>query len=211
MATARLIASANSVTSNVTITGASNMYANIDSDSTASITCSSKDTSAHYFYLNGFNLTSIPNTATVSSFTVKVRGYESSLSTSTTSTYLCCLVNGTSAISGTTASENWSSSAKTITIPTGSLTWSQIYGYGSDFGIRLCYRRSNKNQQGTLYIYGAEIEVTYTDGGSTNKMFLKVNGSWVQASKVYKKVNGSWVEQSDLTNVFDSNTNYIKS
>ena len=43
---------------------------------------------------------------------------------------------------------------------------------------------------------------------STHKMFLKVNGSWVEASKVYKKVNGSWVEQTDVTQVFDSGTNY---
>ena len=41
-------------------------------------------------------------------------------------------------------------------------------------------------------------------------MYLKVNGSWFAASKVYKKVNGSWVLQSDLTNVFDDETNYIK-
>ena len=41
-----------------------------------------------------------------------------------------------------------------------------------------------------------------------NMMYLKVNGSWVAASKVYKKVNGIWVLQSDLTNVFDEETNY---
>ena len=40
--------------------------------------------------------------------------------------------------------------------------------------------------------------------------YIKVSGSWVQASKVYKKVSGSWVEQNDLTQVFDAGTNYKK-
>lgn len=48
------------------------------------------------------------------------------------------------------------------------------------------------------------------DGSSDQTIYLKVSGSWVACSKVYKKVSGSWVEQSDLTNVFDSNTIYIK-
>lgn len=46
--------------------------------------------------------------------------------------------------------------------------------------------------------------------GTTDALFFKNNGNWVQATHVYKKVNGSWVEQSDLTNVFQSGVNYIK-
>lgn len=42
-----------------------------------------------------------------------------------------------------------------------------------------------------------------------NKIYIKVNGSWVEATTIYKKVNGSWVQQTDLTNVFDSGTNYL--
>lgn len=30
------------------------------------------------------------------------------------------------------------------------------------------------------------------------------------AAAVYKKVNGSWVLQTNLANVFDANTNYVK-
>lgn len=41
-------------------------------------------------------------------------------------------------------------------------------------------------------------------------IYLKVNGSWVQYSKIYKKINNSWVEQTDLSNLFDQNTIYIK-
>lgn len=45
--------------------------------------------------------------------------------------------------------------------------------------------------------------------GST--VYLKVNGSWVAVNKIYKKIDDRWQEQSDLTNVFNSNTIYIKS
>ena len=47
-------------------------------------------------------------------------------------------------------------------------------------------------------------------GGDTAKIYLKINGSWVQYNKVYKKINGAWVEQSDITTVFDTSANYIK-
>ena len=33
---------------------------------------------------------------------------------------------------------------------------------------------------------------------STQKVFVKVNGSWVEGSKLYVKVNGSWVESSTV-------------
>lgn len=46
-------------------------------------------------------------------------------------------------------------------------------------------------------------------GGPTEVMWVKVNGSYVAGSKVWKKVSGAWVEQSDLTQVFDPNVNYI--
>ena len=50
--------------------------------------------------------------------------------------------------------------------------------------------------------------VISSSGGPT--IYYKVNGSWVAAVAVYKKVNGSWVLQTNLANVFDSNTNYVK-
>ena len=43
---------------------------------------------------------------------------------------------------------------------------------------------------------------------SNDALYIKQNGSWVEATAVYKKVNGSWVEQNDLTQVFDPGTNY---
>lgn len=57
----------------------------------------------------------------------------------------------------------------------------------------------------------ATIAVTIGSVVIQNTFYRKINGSWTELSvtTAYKKVNGAWVQQSDWTNVFDSNTNYI--
>lgn len=46
-------------------------------------------------------------------------------------------------------------------------------------------------------------------GGAIQSVaYIKINGSWIEATSVYKKVSGSWVQQTDLTNVFESGVNY---
>ena len=71
------------------------------------------------------------------------------------------------------------------------------------------YLSANNSQN--LRFYGADLTVDYTDGGSSGPVLsTKVNGSWVNVSKVYKKVNGIWVEQSDIENLFSTDTNYVK-
>lgn len=54
------------------------------------------------------------------------------------------------------------------------------------------------------------IVITGASSTPSDVLYLKVNGSWVECTKVYKKVSGSWVEQTDFSNLFDSNTIYIK-
>lgn len=162
MATIRLIPSTYAVSSTtyLSVSNASNMYANTDSTTYATITNTYASTSSRYLYLRGFNFNDIPSNAIINSFTVKIRGYEKSLSTSTS--YAPRLANGTSAISNTTATTTFGTSTKTITIPTGSLTWQQIANYGSNFTIMVYVRRSSKNTTGYFYCYGAEILVDYT-------------------------------------------------
>lgn len=163
MATIRLIPSTiyNGASSYVSISNASNAYYNTDHTSSyATIQNTYSSTSSRYVYVRGFNFSDIPSNAVISSFTIKVRGYESGLATG--SSYAPTLANGTSALSNTTASENFGTSTKVITVPTGSLTWGDITNYGSDFGIRLNVRRNNRNTASYIYLQGAEIEVTYT-------------------------------------------------
>lgn len=67
------------------------------------------------------------------------------------------------------------------------------------------------NSSQTLRFFGADLTVDYTGGGSSGPVLsTKVNGSWVHISKVYKKVSGIWVEQSDIANLFSTDTNYVK-
>lgn len=162
MATIRLIPSTYAVssTSYLSVSNAQNMYTNTDSTTYATITNTYASTSSRYLYLRGFNFSDIPSAAVISSFTVKIKGYEGGLATSTS--YAPRLANGTSAISNTTASSNFGTSTTTITIPTGALTWQQIVNYGSNFTIMVYVRRASRNTTGYFYCYGAEIEVTYT-------------------------------------------------
>lgn len=163
MATIRLVPSTYAVssTSYLSVSNADNMYTNVDSTTYATITNTYASTSSRYLYLRGFNFDDIPSGATINSFTIKIKGRETGLATSTS--YAPRLANGTSAISNTTASTNFGTSTKTITIPTGSLTWSQIADtYGSNFTIMVYVRRSSRNTTGYFYCYGAEILVDYT-------------------------------------------------
>lgn len=162
MATIRLIPSAYAVSSAsyLSVSNASNMYSNTDSTTYATITNTNASTSSRYLYLRGFNFDDIPNGAVINSFTVKIKGYESGLATSTS--YAPRLANGTSALSNTTATTNFGTSVNTITIPIGALTWEQITDYGSNFTIMVYVRRNSRNTTGYFYCHGAEIEVDYT-------------------------------------------------
>ena len=208
MATATLIPSSYYASSTVlSLTNEDNMYTNVSSTTYATLTNTEKSTSYYYFYIRGFNIGTIPQNADVSSFTVKIRGRASGSYNS--SMYLA---HGTTTISNATATQLPNSTTVTTrTFANGSLTWAQIVGYADTFGIRINCRRNARNTQSYYYIYGAEIDVTYTvPEPPANTLYFKNNGSWVNATKAYKKVNGIWVEQSDLTTVFDENTNYVK-
>lgn len=65
-------------------------------------------------------------------------------------------------------------------------------------GVYYCYDINN---------ISADHVITVTTAAQ-NALYIKLNGTWTQAASVYKKVSGSWVQQTDLTNIFDSGTNY---
>ena len=160
MATIRLIPSTYYLSSSsyLSVSNASNMYTNCDSNTYATVTNSRTSTTSYYIYLRGFNFNSVPTGAIINSFTVKLKARESGVSTSTN--YKPYLADGTSAING-------SCDVITTTVGTHSFTgisadWETITGYGSDFGIRINCRRASRNTTSYMYIYGAEIEVNYT-------------------------------------------------
>ena len=161
MATIRLVPSTiyNAAgTSYLQITNQSNAYTNTDSTTYATIYNRNASTSSRYFYVRGFNFDDIPNGAIVTSFTIKLKGYEKGVSTSTS--YQPYLANGTTTINGSCSP--FSTSVTTRTFSGISANWDTIKGYGDNFGIRINCRRASRNTAGYIYLYGAEIEVEYT-------------------------------------------------
>ena len=167
MATIRLVPSSygRSSTSRVTVTNPENMYYNTDHTSAyCTMRGRNSSSSTYYAFINGFNFADIPSNANVTAFTVKIRCYRSS-NQRTGATYrlrLCSSASNNNVIDNTTTSTDIGTTASVITIPTGSLTWSQLSGYGSGFSIEVVLASNSSSQYPYVYVYGAEIEVTYS-------------------------------------------------
>ena len=141
----------------LSVSSASNMYADTSSTTYATVTNSRTSTTSYYIYIRGFDFSQVPSDAIVSDITIRLKAYHSGGSTSTIYCY-----DGTTqvAAAGSTTALTTSATVKEFTSTT--IDWDTLSGYGSDFGIRINCRRSSKNTTAYVYIYGAEIEVTYT-------------------------------------------------
>lgn len=158
MATARLVPSTYYLSSsNLTIDNASNMYTNTDSTTYGTVTNTRSGTSSYYLYLRGFDFDSIPSNATVSSIVIKIKGYHTGGNTGSIYGY-----NDTTQVSSAGSGSALGNSAGLITFSNTTINWATLKSYGSDFGLRVNCRRNSRNTQAVIYIYGAEIEVTYT-------------------------------------------------
>lgn len=147
-----------SSTSYLSVSNASNMYNNTDNETYATVTNSQSGTTSYYIYLRGFNFDAIPSNAVVESFSVKLKARESGISTS--SSYSPKMCNNTSQITSTMSAISTTATTREFTGYT--VDFDTIKGYGSNFGVRINCRRASRNTTGYMYIYGAEIEVTYS-------------------------------------------------
>lgn len=144
-----------SSTSYLSVANASNMYDDCSSDTYATVTNSRTSTTSYYLYVRGFDLSLVPADAIVTSFEVRVKarhsgGYAQSM----------YLYDGTSTSYGS-SSTTLSTTATTHTINV-THDWSDLVAAGSDLGIRINCRRASRNTTAYVYVYGAEIEVTYS-------------------------------------------------
>lgn len=146
-----------SSSSYLTVSSASNMYADTSSTTYATVQNTRSSTTSYYIYIRGFDFSQVPDDAEVSDISIKLKAYHSGGNTSTINCY-----DGTTAVSsaGSTTALSTSATVKEFTGVT--VNWDTLKGYGSDFGIRINCRRSSKNTAAYIYIYGAEIDVTYT-------------------------------------------------
>lgn len=134
------------------------MYTNTDSTNYATVSNTRSGTTSYYLYIRGFNFDAIPSSATITDWTVKLKASESGGSTN--SSYAPKLCHGTSQITSTMSAITTSVTTREFTGV--SADWEDIVNYGDDFGIRINCRRNSRNTTANFYIYGAEIEVTYT-------------------------------------------------
>lgn len=107
---------------------------------------------------------------------------------------------------------------KLVIVPNESTYTVTLTDNNTDVTSRLTREEGTDKSGGTIvnYVYElTNITATHTlvvgcSGGTTQTLYLKSNDRWVAVSKAYIKQNGTWVEQSDLSQVFNSTTNYKK-
>lgn len=172
-----------------------------------------------------FDFSSLPADAEVTS--VEVKAYGATESTTETARHADVSLWCGNEQKGTTQQfSSTSNSTMTINDP-GEWTREELQDAWVRFGVGYYGGRIlgitwkvNYTYGGTLHHYtytytvdgNATIAVTI-GGGTTKKIYVKQNGTWVQYSRVYKKVNGAWVEQASSTwsTLFDTSANYVKS
>lgn len=144
-----------SSTTYLSVADAANMYDDCSSGTHATVTNSRTSTTSYYLYVRGFDLSQVPADAIVTSFEVRIKashsgGYAQAM----------YLYDGTSTSLGSSSS-TLSTTATTHTIST-THDWADLVSAGSDLGIRVNCRRASRNTTAYVYVYGAEIEVTYS-------------------------------------------------
>lgn len=157
-----------------------------------------------------FDFSSIPSNATIENIEVRCYGHRESSTIDSTHVSQCVLYNGSSVASETVNFPSTSSSTITLT-PTTMPTRAQLDNYtlrhyvgyygglvtGISFEVTYSTGSGIDHYTYTYTVSGdATIAVVIGSSGSSKKVYIKQNGTWVQCSKIYLKVNGSWVEQS---------------
>lgn len=174
MATIRLVPSAYSRSNSnyVTVSNENNMYNNTDHTgnyATLRGRAGRSSNSTYYAFIHGFDFSQVPSNATVTGFKVKIKAYRGSYQATGNTNYRISLASQPSnsyKIGNTTLSSDitTTTSGEVYEIPTGSLTWETLKGYGTNFSIDIPLRNSSTSSSNYpyVYVYGAEIEVTYT-------------------------------------------------
>ena len=158
-----------------------------------------------YIYLT-FNLSSIPANAIIDSVSCDVKAYIDNQTTARIAEKQVQLFSGT--IAKGTVTTIPTSQSSIVSLDTGTWTREELDNLTLRFYAERGYAGTSNNYN--IYIYGADLTIEYTSGGVTQTLKIKSNGNWTDVSKVYKKENGEWIEQTELSQVFDTQKNYLK-
>lgn len=217
------IVSYNSSHSYYALSNAANGYHDSTNTSYASVNLTRGSGAETYMYWE-FSLSTIPAGATINSITCNYKARTSTTSTSYINTATIQMCSGTTT-KGTSKSILSTRTSASSFSSTQIGTWT-VAELNAGVKLRTYAKRGTSRTTSNYYIYfyGADIEVTYTEPSTGNKVFIKssgtwkwaqkiyvkVSGTWKEVSKVMKKVNGAWVEQSDKSAMFSPNTIYKK-
>lgn len=69
-------------------------------------------------------------------------------------------------------------------------------------------KSSTKDDDFQIRVTQVYLELEYEE--VIQDIYIKESGNWNKYSAVYKKENGAWMLQSNLTSIFDANTNYVR-
>ena len=193
------------------ISNIENAYTGASNSSYATIACNTSTSSETYIYFL-FDLSDIPENATIDSVTINTRA--SITSTSNMSSYTVQPFCGST--SKATSQNLSSTSYKDMEFTLDSCTRSEL----QDLRLKFYAKRSSSGSSSSspsIYVYGGSATVNYiipngneyllytitnvnddhtiVISSTAAKLLLKVAGSWIEINKIYKKINGEWVEQ----------------
>ena len=157
-----------------------------------------------YVYLT-FDLSSIPANAVINSVSCDVKTNITNQNTARIAEKQVQLFSGTEAKGTDTTIPT---SVSIVSLDTGTWTREELDNLTLRFYAKRGYTGTSNNYY--IYVYGADLTIEYTSGGVTQTLKIKSNGTWQDVSKVYKKENGEWIEQTELSQVFDTQKNYLK-
>lgn len=197
------LASSNTGSTFNSLTNIANAYTNTSSTTYARLNTPTRTSGTYLIYFTGFDFSSIPSDAVINSVTIKVKAMINS--TSYIGSAYVQAYNGTTAVGSQTSYRT--TSATTYTLSSGTWTRAELDNMRVMFNIN---RTNTKNNQAYARIYGIEVIVDWSRNPNSTYLTLKENGSYVDIMSVYKKINNVWVLQTDLENVFDENTNYVR-
>lgn len=146
-----------------------------------------------------FDLSAIPNNATIDSVSCYAKGKTTNTNSSYTPKRTMQLYAGTTPKD---SAVDFGYNATVLSLSGGTWTRDEL----RECRLKLYVERGSSNSYIYIYFYGADLTVTYTY--QSEKFMLKLGGAWHDIARVFKKVNGIWVEQTDLANVIEDGVRY---
>lgn len=156
-----------------------------------------------------FDLSEIPENATITSVTCEAKCQCQNSSAFRGGNNALALYSGDTKMSATPSSTAaFGTTATVVEIPEATWTREQL----NNCKILIQATRGFLSTSTSYYIrfYGADLTVTYEVPETGPIFYIKEDGEYKVVQEVYKKINNTWVEQTDISSIFNENTNYIK-